>query len=171
MSMEHQLGVARTEIMDLRDMHDFEVQQMNNKFDNMKAEAERMVDWLKNQLTIYQRKLGIQVDRGVEGQGIDGVDCLNITDYKYDNYESNIIASNSNDGKTPEKMSTMAENQNIMDEFYRAQKYLQDAHNQAADIDTGVVSTTGMEGLSKKEQEDLIRYWQRISAITCNRQV
>ena len=66
----------------------------------------------------------------------------------------------------------MAENQNIMDEFYRAQKYLQDAHNQAADIDTGVVSTTGMEGLSKKEQEDLIRYWQSGStAITCNRQV
>jgi len=50
----------------------------------------------------------------------------------------------------------MAENHNTMADFYNAKRYLQDAHEEAAEAGDDVVDTAGMEGLSKKEQEDLI---------------
>jgi len=154
-SMEHELIGVRTEMMDLKDMHEFEVRQMKKEYNNMKAEAGRLVDWLKNQLTIYQRKLHIQDDGDREG-GMGLMNCYSGSDSKYEDYGVNNNAGSIKGKTSTEMMSTMVENQNIMAEIYHAKQYVQDAHNEAAKVGDGVVDTEGMEGLSKKEQEDLV---------------
>jgi len=155
-SMEHQLIAVRTEMTDLKDIHELQVNQLREEYENMKAESGRQEDWLKNQLAIYQRKLSImQGEIDVEVESRSDVDHYNMHNYEYEDYERNDISGE--DKKSSSKvMATMAENQKIMTEFYRAKQYLQDAHNEAAEADAGIVDTAGMDGLSKKEQENLI---------------
>jgi len=150
-SMEHQLVGLRTEMMDLKDMHEM----MRCEYDNMKAEAGMEVDKLKNQVEIYKRKLFMLGNGNLEGdEDIGAVKNYTFNDdeyeYEYDAYDTKINTIN------VEKGDTMTENQNIMADFYNAKRYLQDAHEEAAVAGDDVVDTAGMEGLSKKEQENLI---------------
>ncbi len=54
--MEQQLETATHEIMDLKDMHMFEKEELQVAYDDLKEEISSLVDWLKDHLSVYQGK-------------------------------------------------------------------------------------------------------------------
>lgn len=55
-NLEHQLNNAKNEIMDLKDMHSIEKEELQIEYDELKDETSGLVNWLKQQLASYQGK-------------------------------------------------------------------------------------------------------------------
>lgn len=55
-TLEQQLETATNEIMDLKDMHMFEKEELQVAYDDLKEETSNLVNWLKDQLSVYQGK-------------------------------------------------------------------------------------------------------------------
>jgi len=125
-SLEEQMVTLRTEMVDLKEMHEFELNQLGDQYNNMKEETSKLVDKLRNQLEVYEAQFYLR--------GTVNREATHIID-----------PSSKNLHESPDE--------NLMADLYQARQYLQDAHDEVDD--TGEVDNKGLDGLSKKEQDEL----------------